>query len=760
MIKKKMNHNHKKNQENGNFIISKALLPDIACTSCAGVIEGHFKKLNDIEISINFATKKMQFKYNPKLWNETKIKKAMHQLGYDIANFETQNQVIEYDHTHDYDQHLEHMAEKHQHVYQHQIKLCALIELIIGWVLLMPLLLMMIPGISFLDGLRNPYVQLGLTIPIQFYFGRKFYLGIIRELIKQKWPGMNTLIAFGTNTAFCFSIYLMIVNQTEHLFFEVSASIIMIVLLGDLISDFVQTKATSGLANLMNLKPKLVLKYDLKTKQEQFINIEKVQLNDLLIVRKGEAIPTDGILISKKAFINEAMLTGEIQAINKVSNETLIGGTINLGDSFQMRTTKIGKDTVLANIISAVEDAQAQKPKLQKLADKIAGIFTPMVILIAIFVFIIRFYIINDTLTQAITITISTLIIACPCALGIATPLAVAVGINKAAKIGIIYNKAAAFDKITKIDTICFDKTGTLTTGKMVITKIYGEKDNINKAIALENHSTHPLALAFSLYQTSHQIKKLPIIKEIKEIIGFGLQGTYQNQLLEIAAYSTFEQLKLPLSEQLKTLNLQDQLAKGTLIALAINKTITNIFVLADELQTNALLTIKKLQKQGINVVLISGDHESQTALIAKKVGISTYFANVKPIAKAAIVKDLQLQGQKVAFVGDGINDIVALEQADLAIAMGSGSDIAKKIGDITIAVADISAVYKAIILTKKTKNNIWMNFIWAFSYNIIIIPLATLGFIIPTLAAVAMAFSDITVVVNSLIFKWRKYKY
>ncbi|WP_342257455.1 cation-translocating P-type ATPase [Spiroplasma endosymbiont of Nomada ruficornis] len=758
---------------NDNFVISRAVLSDVSCTSCASVIERHFTKEDGITVSINFATKKAQFSYDPKFWNEKKIKKAMYHLGYEICKFETEIKDIKTSHqvdmkditddhsshSHISEQHQSHMSEQH-HNHQHNVKLRDLIELIIGWILLLPLLLIMIPNTSFFDSLRNPYVQLALALPIQFYFGRKFYIGIYRELIKQKWPGMHTLVALGTTTAFIFSIYLMIINKTEHLYFEVSASIIMIVLLGDLISAVAQKRSTSGLESLMSLKPKSILKYDYNTKTETFINIEDVQLNDILIIRKGENIPTDGQLISEEAFINESMLTGESQVITKQVNQNLIGGTNNVGDSFRMKATKIGKDTVLASMIKAVEDAQSQKPKLQKLADKISGWFTPTVILIAILVFLIRYFAVGNGVQESLEIAIATLIIACPCALGIATPLAVAVGINKAAKIGIIYNKASAFEKITKIDTICFDKTGTLTTGNLVITKIYGQEKHVNKAIAMEKHSTHPLALAFSLYANTNNVGQSLTITEVKEQIGFGIKAKYQTEELQISSLENLQKAKMPFSPFLKTFDFETVTPSQKVLALAINKVFTNIFILEDELQTNALLTIEKVKKQGIEVILISGDNESQTLAIANRVGIETYFANVTPQGKSQIVADLQAKGKKVAFVGDGINDVIALEQSDLAIAMGSGSDIAKKIGDITILDNDISIIYKAIVLTKKTKNNIWMNFIWAFSYNIIIIPLAAAGFIIPPLAAIAMALSDITVVGNSLIFKWRKYKY
>lgn len=748
-----------------------ATLPDIACVSCSSVIEVHFNKLTGIEVAINFASKKAFFVYDQTKWNRDKIVKEMKTIGYKIIDFlvDDQTQHIGHDdqkhneetqtHSHTTEEHNQHIEEYHHQGHLHNIKLRDLIEVIIGIILLIPLLLIMIPHTPALDPLRNQYAQLSLTTVILFYLGRKFYFGTYRELIKQKWPGMYTLIAFGISTAYIFSIYLMAVNKVDHLFFEVAASIVVIVLFGDLITAFVQTKATNGLESLMSLNRKSVLVVNPDTKQQVWTKIENVQLNDHLIVRKGESIPTDGVLISKSALINEALLTGEAKLVNKATNQEVIGGTINVGDNFEMQATKLGKDTILASIIGAVEHAQAQKPKLQKIADKIAGWFTPTIILVAFLVFVIRYWAFHSSLDISIETAIATLVIACPCALGIATPLAVAVGINKAAKLGIIYNQASAFEKITKIDTICFDKTGTLTTGELVVTKIYGAEDNIKIAVSLEKYSTHPIAKAFINYQSENKIPDITITK-IKEEIGIGIQGKWEGKKIIMSSLNKLLSEKMILSQNLVSQDLETSDQSQSVIALAIDNLIVNIFILEDKLQKNAITSIQKLQKKGIQVVLISGDQEIAAASVAKKLNIKEFYSNVKPIDKANIVKKMQAEGKTVAFVGDGVNDIVALQQADLAIAMGSGSDIAKRNGDITVANNNISAIYQAVVLTKKTRNNIWINFAWAFGYNLIIIPLAAVGFIIPTLAALAMALSDLTVVGNSLVFKWRKDKF
>lgn len=663
------------------------------------------------------------------------------------------------DHDHMNHEH-NHPGGGHNHMNHNKAGLRELIELIIGWVLVIPLIITMIPNTPALDPIRNIWVQFSIATVIQFYFGRKFYLGLYHELVKQKWPGMYTLIAFATTVAYVFSIYLISVNRVDHLYFEVSASIIMIVLLGDYIAAVVQTKATSGLESLMSLQVKDVLVLDSKTKQENLTKIENVKLNDILIVRKGEAIPTDGILISNQALLNESLLTGESRLIDKTIGESLIGGTINVGDTFQMQATKLGKDTVLANIIKSVEETQAQKPKMQKIADKVSGWFTPIVILIALLVFLIRYFALKDNASSSVETAIATLIIACPCALGIATPLAVAVGINKAAKLGIIYNQADAFEKITKIDAIAFDKTGTLTTGELTLTKVYGNQENIKLAISLEKYSTHPIAKAFNNFQRENKIATLFQITNVKEDIGHGINAKWEKKTIIMSSLSKLLEAKFKLDKELKKLDLSTIGKNKTIIALAINKVIVSLFILEDQIQKDAFKVIKKLQSKNITVVLISGDQEEITAEVAKSLKIKRYFANVKPVEKAEIVKQLQQEGKRVAFVGDGVNDSVALQQADLAIAMGKGSDIAKKNGDITIANNSIVAIYQAIILTKKTKKNIWLNFGWAFAYNVVVIPLAAAGFIIPPLAAVAMAFSNIAVVTNSLVFKLRKYKY
>lgn len=746
-------------------------LSDINCTSCSSVIENHFKKLKGIKVTINFVLKKAFFEYEKKYWNVSKVIKEMNKLGYKSIDWQIQESEINHhghhdgnhdnwkeSHNHESANHDQHIAKDHSNHF-HKVKIRNLFEAVIALILLIPFLILMV-DYNFFWLFANGYFQLSLASVIQFYFGRKFYLGSYTELIKHKWPGMNSLIAIGSLISYFFSIFLIIQNQNHHLLFEAGCSIIVIVLIGDLISDYVQSKAINGLENLMNLQNKDVL--IIENNSEKLIKAEEIKINDVIVVRKGESIPTDGVLLSKNALINESLLTGESNLINKTIRQEVISGTVNMGESFNMKATKIGKDTILSNIIEAVQEVQSQKPKLQKIADRVASWFTPIILLITILVFLIHFFVFQQPTLFAVEIAISTLVIACPCALGIATPLAVAVGINKAAKLGIIYNKSEAFEKISKIDVICFDKTGTLTKEKFKVVNVEDPDNYLSLVLALEKYSTHPIAATFIDYGTNFKKNSDFEFQNIKEEIGVGISATFNQQKIIISNLNYFLENNFLISDKLIDFtNNNEKIGFGGVnIAFAIDNVVHSIFQLEHELQDEAAATIAKFQKQNIRIVLISGDNEKSTKLVADKLNINEYYAEVKPIEKAQIVAKLQNEGNKVAFVGDGTNDIVALQQSDLAIAMGKGSDIAKKNGDITIANNNINSVYQSIVLTKKTKQNIWMNFLWAFSYNLIFIPLAAVGLVFPAFAAIAMAFSDLFVVSNSLLFRLIKYKF
>lgn len=652
--------------------------------------------------------------------------------------------------------------------------------------------------------LGNPLIQLFLAIFIQFILGFHFYKYLYIEWFKNKHLGMYTLIILSSFTAFTYSIYLIFLmwknspyvnehilglfqgvsidelkeymlkdNNYHHMYFEVGVSIVTFVLLGNTISQIIQQRAVDGLENLVSLQVKKAI---LIKDNEKHINIDanNIKVNDLLLVKKGEKVPTDGILISKMAYLNESLITGESQIIKKEVNDSLIGGSINDGETFIMKALKIGKDTILASIINKVTELQKQKTGLQKIADKIAGFFVPFVLILSILVFIIYAFILplfnldfimKDRYGIATKTAISTLVIACPCALGLATPLATTVGIVKSSQEGIIFNKVQAFEKINKIDIVAFDKTGTITDGNLSISEFYGDLKNLEIIVSLESMSSHPIANAFILYSEQFSISKVPV-SNVKEIVGFGMQGKYKEKKVTISSLNNLLDKGYILNNNLeKNVMLSKNKSDQLIIGFAINEKIMNIFVFHDQIKLNAKQTILALKKAGIEVYMISGDSEMVTERIANEVGIENYFSRVNPLKKAEIIKELQVKNKYVAYVGDGINDSVALEQANLSLAMGKGSEVAVNLSDIIIIKPDIFNIYKAIVLTKQTRKVILTNFMWAFGYNFIALPLVVLSgwfwsfvpnFEFAVVCALAMAFSDITVVLNSLYYRWK----
>ncbi|WP_368486695.1 heavy metal translocating P-type ATPase [Spiroplasma sp. DGKH1] len=626
-------------------------------------------------------------------------------------------------------------------------------EMIIAIILTIPLLLSMIPVFPF-TYLTNPWLQLVLATIVIVYPGRGYYKNMYNEIFRWHQLGMNTLIGLGTLLAYGYSIYLIITPQHYHLFFETAATIITILLIGNFVSNRIQKKVSQGIEQIVTLKADEANLVD-KNKNIKVINTNDVQVNDHLLVRKGEKIPVDGVIIEGIGYLNEAMLTGETKLIEKQLGDEIIGGTVNAGEAFYMEAKKVGSETVLANILKKVQEIQSQKPKLQRIADRIAKWFTPFILLVAIIAFVVQyFHFYPNDLSHAINIAIAVIVIACPCALGIATPLAVAIGTNKAVKEGVLFNNAEVFEKITKLDAIAFDKTGTITTGELTIKRILGPVDNYPYIYNLEKLSSHPIAKSIIRYFST----PLPEIKfsNVSETAGLGISGQYDNQEYLLTSYKkalTTYYIDPSLKAEVERLATDSPI----LIVLVVNNTISNVLFLADTIREDAKQTIANFKKHGIGVYMISGDNLATTARIAKEVGITNYYANVSPIDKANIIKEIQSNNKTVGYVGDGINDIVALEQSDFGISMGQGSEVAIQASDITIIKPDIFNIYKALVATKLTRKIIWWNFFWAFGYNLVTIPLAIVGFIPPIVGAIVMGVSDITVLTNSLIFYLRK---
>ncbi|WP_160162154.1 heavy metal translocating P-type ATPase [Malacoplasma penetrans] len=653
--------------------------------------------------------------------------------------------------------------------------------------------------------LNSAYMQIIMCIAaffVQFVFGVEYYTNSYKEIFKWKALGMNTLIASSTLISFIYSFVLMFLKifhphqfHHYHSMFESGATIIMVSMIGDLITESIRKKANSDFNDLETFIDQyvFVLKDNILIKT----NIKDVKIGDLISVPKGGKIPLDSKLISNNSLINESILTGESRPVIKNKNDVLMSGSINIGEAINIEVTKLLKDSYLNQIIDKLEDIQGQKVKLQKVADKISKHFIWVIFFLSIIGFLVQFffggvfhnwysnldlnYLITWTnpsgqvangfvsfeqIAQSIYLFITVLIIACPCALGLAAPLAIAIGSSKAAKQGILINNIDAFEKMKYVDAICFDKTGTLTTGNFVIEKTIGDLNSLNIIYELEKKSLHPLAKSYvSWFQKNHDSNKSNKSKEfkedlIKEIAGIGIvykenKDEYKITSLHYAQNNKFK-FSNEILDNIKTLE-DDKLYSH--IVLSKNNVVLTIVVLSDELRENVVRSIELFNKLKIKTYLITGDNQKATSYLSKHIKFTKVYSQVSPDQKADIIKEIKASKSFVAYVGDGINDVLALEQSDLKIVMNEGSEITKSISDVILVKNDIYNVYKSIKITLETRKFLIFNLMWAFGYNIITIPLAIFGFINPILAAIIMAFSSISVLVNSLLFKIKKIK-
>lgn len=637
------------------------------------------------------------------------------------------------------------------------------------------------------------------AILVQFVFGRHYYINSYKEIFKWKTLGMNTLVSVSTLVSFLYSFVLMFlkffdVKDFSHYdtMFESGATIITISMIGDLITETIRKKASDDLVNLELLKQQFA--YVIKDNELIKTNVKDVKVSEKISVAKGAKIPLDSKLLSDKALIDESILTGESKPVIKNINDKLMSGCINIGEAIVVEVIKLSKDSYLNQIIEKVEDLQSQKIRLQKITDKISKHFIWIVFVLSIVGFLVQFffggvfhdwytnldlnylitwdnngsgvangYVSFEQISQSIYLFITVLIIACPCSLGLAAPLAIAVGSSKAAKQGITINNINAFEKMKLVDSICFDKTGTLTTGNFIIEKIIGDQNYLNLIYELETKSLHPLAKSFvSWYQKNNQLKNENILdpKQIKEIAGVGIIYQKNNLEYKITSLHYAKENKFKFSNLiLKELESLDSDKLYSYIAFSKNNEVVSIVVLSDELRENVVKTMKLFNKLKIKTYLITGDNKKTTEYLAKQLNFTKTYAEVTPNQKAEIINDLKKQHAFVAYVGDGLNDVLALESSDLKIVMNEGSEVAKSISDVILVKNDIYNVYKSIKITLETRKFVIFNLLWAFGYNAITIPLAIFGFINPILAALIMSFSSISVLGNSLLFKLKKVK-
>jgi Cu+-exporting ATPase len=714
----------------------------MSCAACSARIEKRLSALKGIKkATVNLTTEKAAVMFNTGDISIKDIIKEIEALGYKAEKAE--------DLTPD--------SEKEQS--EEKIKRLKTI-LIISIILSSPLIVAMITSLFSLDIplIHNPYFQLIIATPIQFVIGFRFYKNAFFAL-KSKSSNMDVLIAMGTSAAYFYSLYNVFFQPAKtggmkDLYFEAAAVIITLILLGKYLEAVAKGKTSEAIKKLIGLQPKTARV--IRNGSEADISIEEVVPGDTVIVRPGEKIPVDGKIIEGVSSIDESMLTGESLPVEKKIGDFVIGATINKFGAFKFEATKVGKDTALAHIIKMVEDAQGTKAPIQKIADQVSGIFVPVVIGIAFVTFIIWF-LATGNLSKALISAVAVLVIACPCALGLATPTAIMVGTGKGAENGILIKGGEYLEMAYKINTVVFDKTGTITKGQPDVTdiKLLGsldEKEILKIAAVAEKNSEHPLGVA--IYENGKkEFENISDPEKFEAVPGRGIMAVIEKKNILIGTRNLMTENNIEISN-IET-EIEDLEDKGkTAMLMAVNNKIEAIIAVADTVKESSKEAIEELRRIGIEVYMITGDNLRTANAIAKQVGIKNILAEVLPENKAHEVEKLKIAGKVVAMVGDGINDAPALVTADIGMAIGTGTDIAIEAADITLMRGDLRTIPAAIRLSRKTMNKIKQNLFWSFFYNIIGIPFAAFGLLNPIIAAGAMAFSSVSVVTNSLSLK------
>jgi Cu+-exporting ATPase len=752
-------------------------LRGMSCASCASSIEEAIRSVPGVsECNVNFGAEQATIQYDPRKTNLEKIQNAVDAAGYSAYPLQEQEMATGEDD-----------AEKAARLAELQkLKRKLLVGGAISTILVVGGLPMMtglhLPWIP--AWLHNPWLQLVLTSPIQFWSGESFYQGAWKAF-KRHTATMDTLVALGTSAAYFYSLFPTFFPDFFRsqglepvVYYEISAVVITLILLGRLLENRAKGQTSEAIRKLMGLQAKTARV--IRDRIEMDIPIQEVRINDVIVVRPGEKIPVDGEVIEGASTIDEAMVTGESLPVRKQPGDEVIGATINKTGSFKFRATRVGKDTFLAQIVKLVQQAQGSKAPIQQLADRVTGWFVPAVITIAIATFIIWFNVVGN-LTLASIATVGVLIIACPCALGLATPTSIMVGTGKGAENGILIKGGESLELAHKIQTIVLDKTGTLTQGKPTVTDFVTVRGTANGnelkllqlAAAVERQSEHPLAEAVVRYAQSQQVVWSEA-QDFEALAGSGVRAFVSNQLVQIGTQRWMQELGIDTSALQQHQDRLQYLGK-TVIWIAVDGKIQGIMGISDALKPSSANAVRALQRMGLEVVMLTGDNQRTAQTIAREVGIKQVVAEVRPDQKASVITSLQrghgekfsptsqskIQNPKskiVAMVGDGINDAPALAQADVGIAIGTGTDVAIAASDITLISGDLQGIVTAIELSRATMRNIKQNLFFAFIYNVAGIPIAAgilypiFGWLLnPIVAGAAMAFSSVSVVTNAL---------
>ncbi len=737
-------------------------LKGMSCASCANNIDQAIRSVPGVtDCNVNFGFEQATINYDQKRTDLKTIQAAIDAVGY--SSYLPQTDILAGE---DETEKASKLAE------DREITRKVIVGGVIGIIMFVGSIPMMTGiNVPFIPAfLHNYWVQLVLTIPVQFWCGWSFYVNGWKAL-KHHTATMDTLMAVGTSAAFLYSVFVtffpgffMAQGLMPHVYYEVSVIVIALILLGRLLEHRARGKTSEAIHQLMGLQPKNARV--IRDGVEMDIPITEVAINDVILVRPGEKIPVDGEVINGASMVDEAMVTGESLPVQKQPGYEVIGATINKTGSFQFRATRVGNDTFLAQIVKLVQQAQGSKAPIQRLADQVTGWFVPVVMAIAIATFVIWFNFMGN-FTLAIMTTVGVLIIACPCALGLATPTSIMVGTGKGAENGILIKDAQSLELAHKIQTIVLDKTGTLTEGKPTVTdfvSVNGTADHnelklLQLAASVERNSEHPLAEAVVKYAQSQEVS-LTEADNFAAVAGSGVQAVVSERLVQIGTQRWMAELGINTDVLQENKDAWETAAK-TVILMAVDGEIAGVMGIADALKPSSAAAVKILQKLGLEVVMLTGDNRKTAETIAQQVGIQRVFPEVRPDQKAAMIQSLQ--GEKneakiVAMVGDGINDAPALTQADVGIAIGTGTDVAIAASDITLISGDLQGIVTAIQLSRATIRNIRQNLFFAFIYNVIGIPIAAgilfpmFGWLLnPIIAGAAMALSSVSVVTNAL---------